>query len=253
MLRRTLFTTMAVVAGLSMAAFADPKDDISAAAKALADSPSYSWTTTTANAGGGRGFGGGGPVNGKTEKDGYTTYNIPGRQAAYDVVAKGSKSVIKTPEGTWTTAEDMEKAADPNAGGFSPAMMIPGRVRAFKSPADQITDLAGKLENIKKTDTGYTADLSEAAAKDALTFRRPGPAPAAGADAPPAPEIKDPKGTVTITISNGAITKLEQHLTGSMSFNGNDIARDTTTTTEIKDVGSTKVDVPDAAKAKLAG
>ena len=36
-----------------------------------------------------------------------------------------------------------------------------------------------------------------------------------------------------------------------MSFNGEDRDLDTTTTTEIKNVGSTKVDVPEAAKKKF--
>jgi hypothetical protein len=37
-----------------------------------------------------------------------------------------------------------------------------------------------------------------------------------------------------------------------MSFNGNDIDQDRTTTVVIKDVGTTKVTVPDEAKKKLS-
>jgi hypothetical protein len=37
-----------------------------------------------------------------------------------------------------------------------------------------------------------------------------------------------------------------------MTFNDNDVKIDRTTTTEIKDVGTTKVTVPDAAKKKLS-
>jgi hypothetical protein len=37
-----------------------------------------------------------------------------------------------------------------------------------------------------------------------------------------------------------------------MTFNGNDVEIDRTTTTEIKDVGSTKVEIPDEAKKKLS-
>ena len=38
---------------------------------------------------------------------------------------------------------------------------------------------------------------------------------------------------------------------GKVSFNGNDRDVDRTTTVEIKDIGSTKVQVPDDAKKKL--
>jgi hypothetical protein len=37
-----------------------------------------------------------------------------------------------------------------------------------------------------------------------------------------------------------------------MNFNGNDVDVDRTTTTEIKDLGTTKVVVPEAAKKKLS-
>ena len=38
----------------------------------------------------------------------------------------------------------------------------------------------------------------------------------------------------------------------NMNFNGNDVDIDRTTTVEIKEVGSTKVDVPEEAKKKLS-
>jgi hypothetical protein len=47
------------------------------------------------------------------------------------------------------------------------------------------------------------------------------------------------------------VTKFELHVTGTRSFNGNDRDVDQTITTEIKDVGTTKIDVPADAKAKL--
>ena len=41
------------------------------------------------------------------------------------------------------------------------------------------------------------------------------------------------------------------HVSGTVSFNGNDRDMDRTTTVEIKDVGTTKIEVPDDAKKKL--
>ena len=52
-------------------------------------------------------------------------------------------------------------------------------------------------------------------------------------------------------MKDGQLTKYEYNVKGEMSFGGNDIDIDRTTTIEIKDVGSTKVEVPAEAKAKI--
>ena len=44
---------------------------------------------------------------------------------------------------------------------------------------------------------------------------------------------------------------LEFKVTGKVDFNGNEIDVDRTTTVEVKEVGTTKVNVPEAAKKKL--
>ena len=51
---------------------------------------------------------------------------------------------------------------------------------------------------------------------------------------------------------DGVLSKFEFKVTGTMNFNGNDIDVDRTTTVEIKDVGNTKVEVPEGAKKKLS-
>ena len=48
------------------------------------------------------------------------------------------------------------------------------------------------------------------------------------------------------------LSKYEYHVTGTRSFNGNEFNIDRTTTVEIKDVGSSKVDVPEEAKGKVS-
>jgi hypothetical protein len=53
-------------------------------------------------------------------------------------------------------------------------------------------------------------------------------------------------------VKDGAVSKLEYDLQGSINFNGQDRDIDRTTTIEIKDVGSAKVQVPEEAKKKLS-
>ena len=64
------------------------------------------------------------------------------------------------------------------------------------------------------------------------------------------PEVSNAKGEVKLWVTDGVLSKYKVHVTGTVSFNGNDREVDRTTTTEIKDVGSTKLDVPAEAKAK---
>ena len=90
--------------------------------------------------------------------------------------------------------------------------------------------------------------MSEAAAKELLAFRRPA---GAGQDNVPQMTVKDAKGTVQIWVQDGAMTKLQVHLTGTRTFNDQDQPVDQTSTTEIKEVGTTKIAVPDEAKKKL--
>jgi hypothetical protein len=79
-----------------------------------------------------------------------------------------------------------------------------------------------------------------------LTMGRPG---GGGGNAP---EPKDPKGSVKIWLKDGVLAKYEYKVQATMSFQGNDMDIDRTTTVEIKDVGSAKVEVPEEAKKKLS-
>jgi hypothetical protein len=53
-------------------------------------------------------------------------------------------------------------------------------------------------------------------------------------------------------VKDGQLAKYEYHVQGNMSFNGQDREINRTTTVEIKDVGSTKVEIPAEAKAKMS-
>jgi hypothetical protein len=57
---------------------------------------------------------------------------------------------------------------------------------------------------------------------------------------------------VKFWVTDGALTKYEFKVSGTVSYNGNDRDVDRDTTTEITDVGTTKVTVPDEARKVLA-
>jgi hypothetical protein len=232
---------VALVLAAGMAVRAADVDDAQTAVKKLADAPSYSWSSAVV---GGRGNQT--PVEYKAEKDGFATFTFTSMQGdPTDVVMKGDKGVAKMADG-WKTMAELQKAAD-DAGGFSGEMMVLSRISSFTTPAAQAKALLEKAKNVKKEGDTYSADLAEASAKDLLTFRFPG----AAAANMPAMTIANPKGTIKITVKDGAMNKMEIHLTGTRTFNEQDTPVDQTTTLAIKDVGATKVTVPDEAKKKL--
>jgi hypothetical protein len=249
MIRGILCGAFALVAGAAVVAQADPKADLTAAIDKLGSAANYSWTTTTASSGGFTP----GPQEGKTEKGAITSFSTSFQDNTTVIYIKGTKAVVKGDSGYQTT-EEIQAAAQ-GGGGFNPSMFAVFMASTLKLPAEQTKEWSDKLQNIALADGVYTADLDEESAKALMSFgrgRRGGAAPA-GADAPPAPTVKDAKCSVKFWVTDGSLTKYEMHMTGTRTFNDQDNPVDTTRTTEIKEVGTTKVDVPDDAKAKLNG
>jgi hypothetical protein len=234
MFKSILSGTM-ILSIFTLAARADTAGDVTAAAKKLGDSANYSWKTTST--GGQRTS----STTGKIEKDGFTVLSVTQGDNSYEVVMKGDQAALKLADGWKTVAEASGgDAGQPNPGRFLARMVV-----GFKAPAVVAEDMASKAREITKSDDAYTSDLTEEGAKSLLAFGRRGGQNAA------APTISNAKGTVKFWVKDGVLTKYEFNVQGSVSFNGQDRDVNRTTTVEISDVGSTKVEVPDDAKAKL--
>jgi hypothetical protein len=234
---KKIATAMLVLLGSTTALWADAKDDVQDAAKKLAESANYSWTTSMESGQ----FSS--SVSGKTEKDGFTSLSMTFGDNTSEAVIKGSKAAIKTDDG-WKSAED---AAQQSGGGQpNPVMFVARMVQTFKTPAAIAEEYAGKTTDLQKTDDGYSGQLTEEAAKELLSFRRRN----AAATTQPS-QAKNAKASVKFWVKDGVLSKMQYQVTGTVTFNDQDRDIDRTTTVEIKDVGSTKVDAPDEAKAKL--
>lgn len=236
MKKNILFSMMVLAAGSVMAA---PKDDVSAAAKALGDAASYTWQTTMD-------FGPNsqfqpGPTDGKTEKDGYTDVKSSFGDNSSEFVRKGTNAVVKTDDG-WKTAAELLQGG--GGGGFDMTTFAARTAQNFQSPAAQAAELAGFAGELKVDGDKITGDLTADGAKSLLAFR--GGRRGGGGNGP-----SNAKGTVTFWLADGKLTKFQSHVTGTVSFGGQDRDMDRTTTTTISNVGSTKVEVPDDAKKKL--
>jgi hypothetical protein len=238
-MKKNLLIGLAMLASGSLfAADSTPTDDVTAAAKALGDQPNYSWRTTV-DAGANARFRPG-PTDGKTEKDGYTKLSMTFNDNTTEIVIKGGKVAIKGDSG-WQSGE--EASQDNGGGGFNRGTFMVRMAQNFKAPAAEVASLAGQATNLMAGTNGISGDLSEDGAKALLTFRRGGTGNG--------PTVTNPKGSVTFWIADGKLAKYQTHVTGTVSFNGNDRDVDRTSTTEIKDIGSTKLEVPEDATKKL--
>ena len=219
-----------------LAADSTGTNDVKSAAQKLAAADNYSWTTTTESPQFSPG-----PSHGKTEKGGYTYVDFTMQDNTIEAVVKGEKGAIKTEDG-WQSLADAAK--DNGEGGFNPRMMMARRMQNFKAPAVQAEEIAGKVKALAMTNNVYSGDLTEEGAKSLMTFGRRG-----GGQGP---AISNAKGSAKFWIKDGVLTKFQFKLQGTMNRNGEDMEIDRTTTVEIKDVGATKITVPEEAKKKMS-
>lgn len=235
MSRTVALVAFCLLASTALVARGAGKDDLQTAVKKLADAPSYAWTSET------KGGFGGGTAEGKAEKDGFTVVKMHVFENDIEVVKKGEKGAVKMEEGWKSFAEAAEggQEGQPNRGRFIALMM-----RNYKAPAAVAQQLVSAIKEVKQSDDALEAELTEAGAKELLSFRA-----RQGGDAP---AISGAKGTARFWLKDGVISKLEYHLTGSINFNGQDRDIDRTTTIEIKDVGTAKAEVPEEAKKKVS-
>jgi hypothetical protein len=246
-MKKNILSGLMIFAAASlMAADSNPKDDVKNAATALGNQASYSWHTSVEVPEDAQFKPG--PSDGKTEKDGYTTLSLSTfGDNVTEAVLKGTNGAIKTDDGWQSIAEVMTNTGDAGGGGFNPNTFLARMLQNYRMPPTEAADLADAAKDLTETNGAISGDLTEDGAKEMISFRRRG----ANAGGPPPPEVTNPKGSVKFWLKDGQLVKYQFHVTGSMSFNGNDFDVDRTTTTEIKDVGATKVDVSDDAKKKL--
>src|SRR5688572_9183900 len=213
-----LHIALGVLALLAAPLAAAEKEDVASAAKQLGDKENYSWkqTTEVPEGDGGNRFRPG-PVEGKTEKGGYTTLSYTFGENTLEAVLKGDKGAIKTEEG-WQSLEEAAGEGQQNRGRFFARML-----RTQRTPAQQAADLASKTKELKKADDAIAGDLTEDGAKELLTFRR------RGGDNANAPEISGAKGSVKFWVKDGALTKYQYRVQGTVRFNDQDREVDRTT------------------------
>ena len=230
---------MALLAGSLLAADAGPAADVKSAAAALGSQTNYAWRATVEVPADSQFKPG--PTEGRTEKSGYTTLSFEFGDNTTEAVKQGTNGAVKTDDG-WKSLDEAMK--DDGNGGFNPTMFIARMVQNYRVPAVEAASLADAAKELKKDTNSISGDLTEAGAKEWLSFRR-------GRNTGGGPGVANPKGSVTFWIQDDKLVKYQYHVQGTLSFNGNDRDVDRTTTVEIKGVNSTKIEVPADVKKLL--
>jgi len=101
------------------------------------------------------------------------------------------------------------------------------------------------VKDVKEVEGVLTGELKPEAAKEFLEFV----APAFQGQEPP--KIADPEGSARFWIQDGMLKKYEFSAHGRIIRGDQESQASRTTQVEIKNIGTTKLDVPEAAKQKL--
>jgi hypothetical protein len=113
-----------------------------------------------------------------------------------------------------------------------------------RPPADDVLRMVDKTGELKSAEGVISGNLTEAGAKELMSWGR-------GRPGGQAPEPRNAKGSVKFWVKDGQLSKIQVTVSGTMSFNGEDRDIERTSTHEIKDVGTTEVKVPEEASKAL--
>ncbi len=225
-----------------------PADNVKAAAQKLAAAENYSWKTESPAPEGSQRPGM--SQSGQITKGGPAALKTAFGDRVSESVIKDGKVAVKQDDG-WKSGEELA-AAGGNGGGPNMGAFAARMAENFKAPAADAEALAAELKELKKDGDTIVGDLTEEAAQKRLSFGGRGGrgGNGGGGGGAPAP-AKDAKGSVKFWVKDGVLVKYEVNVSGKREANGESRETKRTTTTEIKDIGTTKVEIPAEATAKL--
>jgi len=122
------------------------------------------------------------------------------------------------------------------------------RLLQTKAPHEAILSYADKIKDLKASDGSISGELPEEVINELAMFGRRGRGgPGGGGPGP-----SNAKGWIKIKLANGQITKTILEIESEMrDRDGGTQTVNAITTTEISDVGTAKLEVPEAVKSRL--
>ena len=207
----------------------EPRDEAEKAIQKLAEQNNYTWTTIRKNAGEDAGS-----VHGKIRKDGLAHVMLDMAGRSVEGVLKGRKGALKVEGGWRSTNEFKGSGGSPNS---NPMTFLARHLSTFaKAPAVQAAGLLKQTQELQSDGKGvYSGKLTEAGVKHNV--------PRFGV------KVTDPEGSVKFWVKDGMLVKYTYVVRANVEFlrQQRQTNYDRTTTVEIKDAGTTKLDVPEDA------
>jgi hypothetical protein len=210
---------------------AEAKSEIRDALKKLREQPIYSWTITPKTEGS-EAAGRQGTVEGKAEKDGFIWVKGSYGDTPFEAVSKGNKAVINY-AGEWVAVDEDDEGTARYA----------RRLRPLRQVLESAEELLAKSKELKKGDDGsYASELTAEGAKE--LFGRLGRRAA---------EATEAQGSGKFWVKEGVLTKFESTVKGKFTTGEEkkEVSLSRTVTVELKDIGSTKLTIPEEARSKL--
>lgn len=175
----------------------------------------------------------------------------PGNKSNHNTGSNASASPSECPPEGERSPGGRGKSGQESSGrkqkdGGKRSSFLARRLQEMKAPAEFAGDLAGKITGVTGSGDTFTGALSTEAARDLLTFGSRPKGQGHGF-----PELSNPGGTVSFTVKEGMLARLELRLTATMCLNGSDVSIDRTTQFDIANIGTAKLEIPEAAKAIL--
>lgn len=235
-MRQIVAAVAAVLA--AQGAWADDREDVQKAARKTSELTNYSFRIELAFEGGPGGGGHPPATQARYDKD-IGLYGKVGETAEFVKIA--DKVAFTDREGNW------RRPPQGQSGGRGYGMM--GLfLRNLKAPHEDVKGLDARFKKIEKQNNRengcdvYAGELTEEAAREILPMRRI-------LDRLQDAEIS---GEAKLWVnSDGILVRYEIRCVVKANFNGNDFEMTFTRTTELSDIGTTKVEIPDEAKKLL--
>jgi hypothetical protein len=236
MKRRTVLTFLTAGVLAQAEAVAEPSEPLMAGVQALKAAPNYAWTITTEMPGA--------PfkvasMRGRADADGWLVLEteVGGRRRM--VVGRREGRVFNE-AGVWRSPAEAERLKGDENTAAQDLMGAP-------TPTGELAALLPKLGGLRReADGSYYGALPEVSAKGLILAVMKGRAPGGFS-----PELKAPVGNLRLWLQDGRPQRyvISATATASLPFATKEIKR--ISTVEISEVGSTRVEVPVAARTKL--
>jgi hypothetical protein len=147
-------------------------------------------------------------------------------------------------------------------GPFDPSTFMARRLQRAKLPTVEVLDMLDQVQNLKAAGVGYyVGDLPQSGVFDMMTGRRGGGARGGGREGQDNPNFRQPrfegtKATAKFWTTGGVLTRYEMSVSTKVTMPFGDAAErtvDFTNTTEIRQIGTSRLDLPKEAFAMLLG